>query len=31
MHFDRLDEIYAMVQSNWQFDKVTQTDLNLGI
>ena len=22
MHFDRLDEIYAMVQSNLQFDKL---------
>ena len=27
MHFDRLDEIYAMVQSNWHFDNVTQTGL----
>ena len=30
MHFDRLDEIYAMVKSNLYFDKVTltgQTDL----
>ena len=27
MNFDRLDEIYTMVQSNWQFDKVTQTGL----
>ena len=27
MHFDRLDEIYAMVQSNWHFDNLTQTDL----
>ena len=28
MHFDHLDEIYAMVQYNWQFDNVTQTGLN---
>ena len=27
MHFDRLDDIYAMVESNWHFDKVTQTGL----
>ena len=27
MHFDRLDEIYAMVQSNWHFDNVIQTGL----
>ena len=27
MHFDRLDEIYAMVQSNWHFDKLTQIGL----
>ena len=27
MHFDRLDEIYAMVQSNWHFDNLTHTDL----
>jgi len=27
MHFDRLDEIYTMVQSNWYFDNVTQTGL----
>jgi len=27
MHFDRLDEIYAMVQSYWYFDNVPQTGL----
>jgi len=27
MHFDRLDEIYAMVQSNLQFDKLVYTGL----
>jgi len=27
MHFDRLDEIYAMVQSNCHFDIVTRTVL----
>ena len=27
MHFDRLDEIYAMVKSNCQFDKVVHTGL----
>ena len=27
MHFDRLDETYAMIQSNWHFDIVTQTGL----
>ena len=27
MHFNRLDEIYAMVQFNWYFDIVTQTGL----
>ena len=27
MHFDHLDEIYAMVKSNWQFDKADLTDL----
>ena len=27
MYFDRLDEIYAMVQSNWHFDNLTQTGL----
>ena len=27
MHFDRLDEIYAMVKSNWQFEKVFLTGL----
>ena len=27
MHFDLLDEIYAMVQSNWQFDNITQIGL----
>ena len=27
MHFDRLDEIYAIVQSNWQFDKANQSSL----
>ena len=27
MHFNRLDEIYTMVQSNWYFDIVTQTGL----
>jgi len=27
MHFDCLDEIYAMVQSNLQFDKLVYTGL----
>ena len=27
MHFDSLDEIYAMVQSNWHFDNFTLTGL----
>ena len=27
MHFDRLDNIYAMVQSNCQFDKLFLTNL----
>ena len=27
MHFDCLDEIYAMVQSNWHFHIVTQIGL----
>ena len=27
MHFDRLNEIYAMLQSNWHFDKLTQIGL----
>ena len=27
MYFDRLDEIYAMVQSNLQFDKLVWTGL----
>jgi hypothetical protein len=27
MHINRLDEIYIMVQSNWQFDKLFLTDL----
>ena len=27
MNFDRLDEIYAMVKSNRQFDKIILTDL----
>ena len=27
MHFDHLDEIYAMVKSNYQFDKVVLTGL----
>ena len=27
MHFDHLDEIYAMVQSNWWFDKLFLTGL----
>ena len=27
MHFDHLDEIYAMVQSNWHFHIVTQIGL----
>ena len=27
MHFDRLDDIYAMVESNWQFDNFIQTSL----
>ena len=27
MNFDRLDEIYAMVQSNWHFNNLTQTGL----
>ena len=27
MHFDRLDEIYAVAQSNLQFDKLVYTGL----
>ena len=27
MHFDRLDKIYAVVQSNLQFDKLVYTGL----
>jgi len=27
MHFDRLDEIYTLIKSNWQFGKVTLTGL----
>ena len=27
MHFDHLDENYAMVQYNWKFDNVIQTGL----
>ena len=27
MNFDRLNEIYAMVKSNGQFDKIILTDL----
>jgi len=27
MHFDHLEENYAMVQSNWKFDNVFQTGL----
>ena len=27
MHFDRLDDIYVMVKSNCQFDKVVLTGL----
>ena len=27
MNFDRLDEIYTMVKSNRQFDKIILTDL----
>ena len=28
MHFDRLDEIYAMMQSNLQFDKLVLISLH---
>jgi hypothetical protein len=27
MHFDRLDDIYAMVKSNWHFDQFGLTSL----
>ena len=27
MHIDHLDEIYTMVKSNWQFDKLFLTGL----
>ena len=27
IHFDRLDEIYTMVRSNFQFDKLVKTGL----
>jgi len=27
MHFDHLDEVYAMMQSDWHFNIVTQTGL----
>ena len=29
MHFDHIDESYAMVKSNLHFDKVTLTDLTV--
>ena len=30
MHFDRLDESYAMVKSNLQFEEFNMTGLGLG-
>ena len=29
MHFDRINEGYTIVKSNWRFDKVTKTGLDL--